>query len=181
MDTQVLLRQVRDGEHDLRFHAAVLAAATTERPGAPRWTELTVYRTPVGDEVDQPRGMYVVAKVGRSVVAHRPGCEKVRGRRYDAIGTLTPGGGSYPVPCLSCQPDMGVLDPGTLLERTRHLVLQARTPADLVKVLLQGRPGAIPTDAPPTGIVAETIRQVRLADPDFDRFCTDTLDTTWST
>jgi hypothetical protein len=172
MDTPVLLRQVQDGKQSLRFKAAVLAAATTERPGAARWTELTVYRTPLADEEYEPRGMYVVAKVGRSVVAHRPGCEKVHNRlSYDAVRNVSPSHLSYQVPCLTCQPEMAVLAPDTVLERTRHLVLQARTPADLQKVLLQGRPGSIPADAPPVGIVAEIIRQVRRADTDFDRFC----------
>lgn len=166
--TPVRLRQVRDGEHDIQFHAAVLAAATTERPGAPRWTELTVYRLPLGEEVDQPRGMYVVSKVGRSTVAHAPTCPHARRHQMDEVGT-----GPWPgerTPCLTCQPNVLVLESDTLLERTRCHVLRARGPADLAKVLLQGRPGD-PAPVALTGIVAETIRQVRLSDPDFDNYC----------
>jgi hypothetical protein len=83
-------------------------------------------------------------------------------------------------PCLSCQPNVITLEPTTLLERTRYLVLRARTPADLTKVLLQGRPGD-PRPVALTGIVAETIRQVRLADPDFDHYCAAALEPARST
>jgi len=88
------------------------------------------------------------------------------------------GRGPWPgerVSCLTCQPNVLVLEPDTLLERTRYRVLRARTPADLAKVLMQGRPGD-PMPVAITGIVAETIRQVRLADADFDQYCADTLE-----
>lgn len=178
MDTPVLLRQVRDGDVDLQFHAAVLSATTTARPGAPRWTELTVYRLPLGDEDNQPRGMYVVSKVGRSTVAHAADCPHARRHQMDEVGR-----GPWPgerFPCLTCQPNVLVFQPDTLLERTRHRVLRARTPADLAKVLMQGRPGD-PTPVALTGIVAETIHQVRLADPDFDSYCATTLEPARST
>lgn len=168
MDTPVLLRQVRDGEHDLNFHAAVLGATTSARPGAPRWTELTVYRLPLGDEVDQPRGVYVVSKVGRSLMAHLPTCVYARPHRMTPARQVPEPGER--TPCLTCQPNILILAPDTLLERTRYLVLRARTPADLAKVLMQGRPGD-PAPVAITGIVAETIRQVRLADADFDNYC----------
>lgn len=173
MDTPVRLRQVRDGEQDLQFHAAVLGAATSARPGAPRWTELTVYRLPLGDEDDQPRGWYVVSKVGFSLIAHDPSCPHARkGRMARVADVVTPG---ERAPCLTCQPNVLTLEPDTLLETTRHLVLRARTPADLLRVLLQGRPGS-PTPATLIGIVAEAIGQVRRSDPDFDQYCTDALD-----
>lgn len=173
MDTPVLLRQVRDGGKDIQFHAAVLGATTTERPGAPRWTELTVYRLPLGDEIEGPRGVYVISKVGRSTVAHNPACPHARHHQMDEAGR-----GPWPgerTPCLTCQPNVLVLEPDTLLERNRYHVLRARTPADLVKVLLQGRPGD-PRPVALTGIVAETIRQVRLADSDFNDYCATSLD-----
>lgn len=178
MDRRVLLRQVRDGDNDLQFYAAVLGATTTERPGAPRWTELTVYRRPQEDEVDQPRGMYVVSKVGRSVVAHLPSCKNARRHRMTPV-SQTPRPGER-VPCMTCLPNVLALEPTTLLEGTRYLVLQARTPADLAKVLMQGRPGD-PVPVALTGIVAETIRQVRLADPDFDHYCATALEPARST
>lgn len=168
MDTPVLLRQIHDGSHVLQFHAAVLAAATTARPGAARWTELTVYRLPLGDETEEPRGGYVVSKVGRSLVAHLPTCSTARRHRMELVSEV-----DYPgerVPCLTCQPNVLALEPTTLLETTRYLVLRARTPADLAKVLMQGRPND-PLPVTLTGIVAETIRQVRQADPDFDNYC----------
>lgn len=167
MDTSVLLRQARDGEHDLKFMAAVLSATTTARPGAPRWTELTVYRLPLAGETAEPRGGYVVSKVGRSLVAHRAYSECARGRNLEPIDV---GPRSYVerVPCLSCRPNLS--DPTTVAEITRCQVLQARTPADLIQVLLRGRPGS-PAAVSITGIIAETITQVRRADADFDSYC----------
>jgi hypothetical protein len=172
MDTPVLLRQANDGNVSITFHAAVLGAATTERPGAPRWTELTVYRLPLGDEVDQPRGGYVVSKVGRSTVAHLPSCKRARPRQMIPVSEVPEPGER--VPCLACLPNVIALEPDTLLECTRCLVLQARTPADLAKVLMQGRPGD-PIPPALTGIVEEIIRQVRLADPEFDNYCAASL------
>jgi hypothetical protein len=172
MDTPVLLRQARDGETDITFYAAVLGAATTERPGAPRWTELTVYRRPLSDEIDQPHGWYVVSKVGRSTVAHLPTCKRARPRQMTPVSEVPEPGER--APCMACQPNVIALEPGTLLERTRCLVLQARTPADLAKILMQGRPGD-PIPPALTGIVEEIIHQVRTADPDFDSYCAASL------
>jgi hypothetical protein len=167
MDTSVLLRQARDGEHDLKFMAAVLSATTTARPGAPRWTELTVYRLPLAGETAEPRGGYVVSKVGRSLVAHRATSQCARGRALDSVGDGLRDDLDW-VACLNCRPNLN--DPSTVLETTRCQVLQARTPADLIQVLLRGRPGD-PTAVSITGIVAETITQVRRADADFDSYC----------
>jgi hypothetical protein len=170
---EVLPRVIRD-DHlgELCLRAAVLGAGTTERPGAPRWTELTVYRLPQRVE-EPPAGEYVVAKVGRSVMAHHPSCRLARPRvmaRLDPRSVMT----VPPVRCLECLVDLS--SPDTLLERTKFQVLRARTPGDLLKVLLQGRPGT-PPPTTPTGVVAEVVRRARQADADFDRYCTDHLDT----
>lgn len=174
MDTPILLRKARNGDTPLSFRAAVLAVATTARPGAARWTELVVYRLPVDTAEEIATGGYVVSKVGRSLVVHSPTCSKADPRRM-----LHPDPWTEPDPariaCLQCQPYMGILDQRLLMEQDRHAVLQARTPADLAKVLLQGRPGT-PLPTAVTGIVAEVLGQVRRADPDFDQWATANLD-----
>lgn len=174
MDTPILLRQARNGDTPLSFRAAVLAAATTARPGASRWTELVVYRLPVDTTEETATGGYVVSKIGRSLVVHKPTCSKANPRKMD-----TPDPWVDPDParvaCLQCQPYMGILDQRLLMERDRHAVLQARSPVDLAKVLLQGRPGT-PLPTAPTGIVAEVLAQVRRSDPDFDLWAAAHLD-----
>lgn len=166
MDNPVLVRQVKDEhDHDLTFKAAVLAAATTQRPGVPRWTELTVYRLPKFDSEEPATGGYVVARVGKSVVVHRPNCPKARPRRMTMLGM---GHTDGLLGCLTCQPDLHRPMPNWLVERTRHSLAQARDPESLLEVLRTARPGQ-PLQSI-TGIVFEAVRQVQLADPDFQRW-----------
>lgn len=172
MDSPILLRQVRNGEQMLSFRAAVLGAATTERPGAARWTELTVYRLPRTPTEDPATGIYVMSKVGRSTVAHRAECAKVDARRMLPVREVSLEDLALRSSCLACQPE--AFFDVAWMERTRYTVLQARTPADLAKVLLQGRPGEPPASRP-TGVVAKAVEQIRLADPDFDHWAADHL------
>lgn len=160
MDTPVLPRQVRDGDRILRFRAAVLAAATTQRPGAPRWTELTVYRLP-GRNDDDLTGGYVVAKIGRSVLVHRKSCHMANPRVMKPVG-LTPDTVTMPTPHLGCTPDME--DPSNLLERTKYQVLQARAARELVEILLLGEVAAVKV----MGMTAEVVQQLCVADTDFN-------------
>lgn len=165
MDLSVLLRSARSGDHQLTFQAAVLAAATTRHPGSTRWTELTVYRQPKARE-EPPRGGYIVSKVGRSLVAHAPGCRLARPSRMDHWSDVD--ADQWRVACLesNCNPSLSRLDPTTLLERDRHTVLQARNADDLAKVLMtQGMVASAVR-----GMTAEIVHQLRLADGDFDRW-----------
>ncbi len=63
--------QVRDGSRIMEFDGACLAIISSRRPSSPRWTELELYKTDTGK--------YVLAKIGRSVVVHMPGCPKIYG------------------------------------------------------------------------------------------------------
>ncbi len=170
---EVLPRVLRD-DHlgELHLRAAVLGSGTTARPGAPRWTELVVYRLAKAME-EPPAGEYVVGKVGRSVLAHHPSCRLANARvmsRLDPRSVMSP----PVIRCLECPVDLA--SPSTLLERTKYQVLRARTPADLAKVLLQARPGT-PAPTHPTGMVAAVFEQVREADQGFDRYCVEHIDT----
>jgi hypothetical protein len=141
----VLPRVVQDGKRVLKFNAAVIGAATSERPGAPRWSELTIYRL--------PGGVYLVAKVGRSTVAHTPTCEHANPRRMRTFMEAQDEGLVHRMPCPECRPAVGdAMDPQTLLEPSRYTVLQAQSPESLVEVLCEGR------DTLPE-IVAEVLRQ----------------------
>lgn len=140
-----LPRVVRDGKRVLRFNAEVIGATTSKRPGAPRWSELVVYRL-------RP-GQYLVAKVGRSTMAHLPSCRHANPRRMRPYVEAAEEGLVHRTPCPECQPECGDgMDPQTLLEPSRFTVLQAHSAESLVAVLAEGR------DTLPE-IVSEVLKQ----------------------
>ena len=63
---------VRDGrERIVTFDGELLAEVTSERPNAPRWMELRLYKT--------ESGTYLLEKVGGSKMVHAPGCSEPYG------------------------------------------------------------------------------------------------------
>lgn len=98
-----------------------------------RWTELVVYGL--------RDGSYILSKIGRTNIAHRPGCPRVT----KWMVTWLEAGEEARVrrrPCMECRPVVGdQMDPHTILEATRYTALWVHTPAELIAVLLQGRPG----------------------------------------
>lgn len=138
----------------------MLATATSERAGVQRWTELVVYRL--------RDGSYILSKVGRTTIAHRPECERVT--RW--MVTWLEAGEEAKVhryPCVECMPVVGDgMDPHTVLEATRYTALWAHSPDELVSLLLQGRPGQ-PEQHPGhlNGVVARIVDQLVDVDPPF--------------
>jgi hypothetical protein len=127
----VTLRTVRDGTTIFRFEAKKVAAATSQRAGAVRWSELVIYQLPSGE--------YVVSKIGRSLLAHLPTCRLIR---PNMVTWLEAGeeGKIRRVPCLECNPEVGdKMDPQTVLESTRYTILRAKDREELRSVLAQGR------------------------------------------
>lgn len=140
------MRTVRDGKRVLRFTAQVVGSVTSSRPGVPRWSELAVYRL-------QP-GQYLVSKVGRSTVAHLPSCAHANPRRMKSYIEAGEEGAVHRTACPECHPAVGDdMDPHTLLEASRHTVLQAHSAEGLVELLSENRP-VLPE------IVAELLKQV---------------------
>lgn len=152
--------EVRNGEQILRFEGTPVAAATSRWDGAPRWTEMTVYRLKSG---------YLMAKIGRSLVAHTPSCSKAQPWR---MRTWLEGGEEarvQRVPCIECQPAVGDrMDPHTLLETTRYSGIRVMGPATLMTSLLRGRVGDRSNMM--AEIVHEIIRQLRQNDPAFEQW-----------
>lgn len=152
------LRTVRDGPRVFRFQADVLAAASSHRPGVLRWSEIVIYR--LAD------GQYVISKVGRSVVAHRPECHRV----YPDMPTWLEAGEEAQVHrtgCLECQPEVGNrMDPQTVLEAQRYTVLRARSPEELQAVLVGRREGQFPR------LIRDVLAQVEAKDSAFTEWST---------
>jgi len=98
-----------------------------------RWTELVAYRV-----VD---GSYLLSKVGRSQLAHRPECDRVN-RWMVTWSTAGEEARVRRVPCPECAPEVGDrMDPHTVLEATRLTALVAQDIPELTDLLLAGRPG----------------------------------------
>jgi hypothetical protein len=151
---------VRDGGTVLRFNGTPIGAATSRWDGAPRWTELTVYRL--------ANGTYMISKIGRSLVAHSPSCPAAQSWRMPSWAEAGEEAKVRRVPCHECQPAIGDrMDPQTLLETTRYTVLRAIGPQTLLASLLRGRAGGHGRTETMAEIVHEVIRQVRKNDSAF--------------
>lgn len=153
MTPSLPVRTVRDGTRVMRFAADVLATASSHRPGVMRWSELVIYR--LAD------GQYVISKVGRTVVAHRPECSRV----YPDMPTWLEAGEEaqvHRIGCLECLPEVGdQMDPQTVLEAQRYTVLRAKDPANLQAALADGRTGQLPR------LVRDVLTQVQARDEAF--------------
>jgi hypothetical protein len=157
---EVALRQVRDGPRIMRFRAAVIGAATSQRGSIPRWSELVVYRLEDGN--------YLVSKVARSTVAHRPDCERVR--RWMVPWKRAADYGEERVnrvPCAECWPNLQTpLDPEIRLEVTHYQAFPASNAESAVRAM--GNPKAHTALMPQ--IVHDVLAQCAQADPCFARY-----------
>lgn len=135
MPGEVGLRTVRDGGRMLSFRAAVLGAATSKRGSTPRWSELVVYRL--------TDGAYLISKIGRSTVAHRPTCLRVNHRMipwHVAVKHQTGDEREERVPCQDCWPDLSHgIDPATMLEVTRYRAILAQDAESAARALTGDR------------------------------------------
>jgi hypothetical protein len=104
---------------------------TSYRPGTQRWSELAIYLL--------PDGTYILSKIGRSLVAHRPECARVT---WKMVSWLEAGeeGKVRRVPCVACRPVIGnEMDPHTVLEPSRYSARSAQDAQALLEMLLEGR------------------------------------------
>lgn len=130
---EVGLRTVRNGSRVLRFRAAVIGAATSQRGSSPRWSELVVYRL--------EDGSYLISKIGRSTVAHHPACARVNHRMVSWASAAEFGEDIVRrVPCLDCQPDLSPpIDDQIYLETTRYRAIPARDAESAAETLTESR------------------------------------------
>lgn len=163
MTGQVLTRVAYDGGRKVEFRAAVLAAATTQRPGAVRWTEVTVYRTQKLDE-QGAHGIYVIAKVGRSILAHRRTCLNTDTRRLPVF-RAAPDQGKR-MGCLECNPQLDPPAPDVVIETDRNSLRQANGQLELERVLFPR--GYRLSEL--IGMTGELVEQLQDSDPDFARY-----------
>lgn len=103
-----------------KFDGVLLAKSSSRKPSGQRWVEFMLYRS--------DGGTYVLARVGHSLLFHRPDCVVVQ-RNDLRIGAVGAGG----VPCELCRPqaDDGVVCP----ETPRHWAAMFEEPSALVHSL----------------------------------------------
>jgi hypothetical protein len=155
---EVGLRTVRDGARVLRFPAAVLGAATSQRGSAPRWSELVVYK--LADE------SYLISKIGRSTLAHRPGCLRVNRRMVTWSAADESERAVARVPCSDCRPDLSAGIPAdTVLETTRYRAIAPLDAERAAQVLMEDRTALLVPQ-----IVRDVLSQCAQADPCFARY-----------
>lgn len=131
------IHQVRDGAtRVIEFDGRLLGEVSSRRAGAPRWTELRLFRTAAG--------AYVLEKIGASVVVHAPGCPEMLGDlpRFQEIHPgADPSDGSFWF-CERCG-DRAVRDITSLLiEANRYWAIIADDPAQIVDSLYRRKNGA---------------------------------------
>jgi hypothetical protein len=161
MPSEVALRVVRDGARVLKFQAAVIGAGTSQRGSTPRWSELVVYKL--------ANGNYLVSKVARSTVAHRPNCKRVRRwmvRWGSAQGTDE--GRVNRSPCVDCWPDLQPpLDPELRLEVTHYQAVPVSNAESAVRAM--DNPKARAALSAPQ-IVRDVLTQCAQVDEAFARY-----------
>jgi hypothetical protein len=152
--------QVRDGIKLLRFDGVLLGHVSSQSD-QPRWTEMSVYKTWPASQHD---GIYVLEKVGRSVLTHVPGCTEIlEGKELPRFQAEHPGddpdiGYEYH----RCVPDE--YDFTTLLvEEDRYWATQCVTAEAVTEALYRRRGGSqhLPR------ISLDLLEQVERADPEF--------------
>jgi hypothetical protein len=106
------------GDHRVRFTGTILAQKSSKQGRDDlRWTEIEIYRTAAGN--------YIVHKVGRSVVVHKPDRDCTSGEPYN-YRTFDAGVHA----CPRCVPDLSQvvpLAPRLFRETDRHTVHVSET------------------------------------------------------
>jgi hypothetical protein len=150
---------IRDGGRLLQFQGVVLGSATSQRGSAPRWSELVVYRVAGGD--------YLISKIGRSTVAHRPDCLRVNHRMVTWKAAPQHGEDRVQrVGCRDCHPDLSHgIAADTMLEVTRYRAILAHDAESAAQSLLGDRAALLMPQ-----IVRDVLAQCAQADPNFSRY-----------
>jgi hypothetical protein len=105
---------------NFRFDGVLLGSSSSQKPNGNRWVEFLLYKS--------DGGSYILSRVGRSSLYHRPECAVVA--RNDLRIDRVPAGG---VPCDMCRPD--VSDGALCPERPRHWAAMFADPGSLIHAL----------------------------------------------
>lgn len=115
--------EVKDGQRTLQFTGDLLGESSSRRNDSIRWIEFKIYRT--------TSGLYVLSRVGVSLIYHTPVCPMVK--RYNLVekpyNTLV----AEATACATCQPT-----PESYLvlpEKNRHWAMVTEDPGAVILAL----------------------------------------------
>ena len=135
--------EVQNGNTVYHLDGELLAEKSSQRPGAPRWMELKLYKT--------VNGQYVLHKIGESRMLHAPTCEvptdQIGNRpKLPRFQEVFPGKDPYNSNefwwCEVCE---GVAEsdfPSLEIEQARHHMTMSEDPADIIDALYRRKGGA---------------------------------------
>jgi hypothetical protein len=117
---------VRDGVRTFKFNGVKIAESSSRQPYKPRWVEFQLFVT--------TRGIYVLSRIGKSVLFHDESCPVVTRNRLSAIpgDTLTT---DY-IPCSDCRPSK-FSDNGVYPETPRYWAQTSEKAKGVVDALMQ--------------------------------------------
>lgn len=104
------MHKIRDGLRELIIEGDLLSESTSKSVGKDRWIEFKLFKT--------YSGVYVVSRVGYSVLFHAEDCEVVSRNRLSAELAENMEEGEY-TPCFKCNPVWFNPD-GIFPEKPRH-------------------------------------------------------------
>lgn len=125
--------EVKDGPRILRFEGKEIGHSSSERPGAGRWIEFTLYKT--------DGGQYVLSRIGASDVYHAPDCRFVRRGSIEPVPRSALSESAIPChqvhkvtdPCFPDQDNFPLVCP----EEDKTWARAFRRPEDVMKGLLK--------------------------------------------
>lgn len=125
--------RVQDGSRTLTFEGELISESSSARDGAPRWTELALYKT--------ASGKYIVTQIGRSVVLHDKNCPRIQSNGLKTFLTAHPDEDPDDWTLDECIPeeyDLGDI----VVEETRRWTAVTESPAAAIECLYKTRDGA---------------------------------------
>ena len=118
--------EVKDGVRTLKFRGALLASSSSREPGKPRWVDFNLYIT--------PNHVYVLSRVGNSILYHGSRCKVVSRNNLKPVDGLTLAG--YYMPCPICK--VARADPyGVFPETPRFWAQKADNAVGIVSLLMK--------------------------------------------
>lgn len=117
---------VRDGVRTLEFIGSKLAESSSREPNKPRWVEFELYVT--------QRGVYVISRIGKSVLYHAESCPIVTRNRLSAVDGEELA--DFYIPCAECKPSRISID-GVFPETPRYWAQSSEKATGVVEALMQ--------------------------------------------
>jgi hypothetical protein len=116
--------QVKDSSRVLQFDGKMIAHSTSWRRGQYRWVEFTLYRT--------TSGVYVIARVGMSMLYHHPDCKVVSRNNLKESPAQALEQNAYP--CTECHPEFN-RSVNICMEKPRHWAQVCDSPEAVLEAL----------------------------------------------